>query len=218
MWYVKPPHLSVAVTAYAEVCDIENPIINHMLENIKTGRMRDPTGDPNTVKKQTKPTSNTNDNEKQPAKKKTKVEQEPKKKFDEHVAWTHFILPELESKDDEKQFIETTCTQFGYMLKDIESTDEYLSLLQEATNSPSFYGMLVSPSHGPTFHQFIESCDIKVATCDNLNSYIVLDDCRPLKQLMFDNLKEKKYELEGSDEEDEDDHDDDADNNETEEK
>lgn len=215
MWFVKAVHTALALPVFAQVCNIDNTYVQFMIDNVTTARMRDLNGDPNTVQKQSRSktgrdNNNNNTDNGKPAAKRAKKETSSAsstREYDEMITYTHFLLPKLNTKAEETDFIEKTCNSFGKTLKELESAETYLPLLMEAHQSDKFQKMLEAPENGPTYQQYIASCDIKLEECDNLNKFVVLDDTKPMKELQVTHFAEKEYELEDDSEptEDEDD-------------
>jgi hypothetical protein len=175
-WTLKPMHLCTCMRSYLPDFPVDNPEIQYALTNLDTLRMRDPNGGPNSVVCNV---SKKGGNE---------------RKFDEHVVFSHFILPDnIESECEETAYIQDTCAKIGEALKSIQSAPAYQSVLQHFV-SPRFWPMMTSPNSGPSFFEYVKDVKVNVIPLENMNTHAVLDDTKRLAELLLaHSTTSKKY-------------------------
>lgn len=177
MWCIKGEHVGVALNAYVGEFRQQFDIVDYALKHLKSGRMRDPSGDGNKVftKKWTSPTTNKS------------------RDFEVYLSWTHFLLPDtIRTQEQEDQFIESTCREIGTTMIEIMKTEFFAKCLEGATNKENMWRAISRPGIG--YLSFLQGAKVIVTKAENLNKHLVREDATTLVGLLYDhNRSAKKY-------------------------
>ena len=178
MWNVKAEHLVGTMPYYVDEFPHENPLIQFALKNLMKAVMRDLSAPSTKGKENTSKTTN-----------------KEKKQFKQYVAYTHINLPteDLESKDDEMNFLTNFCNDLGLALKQIQVQPAYLAVLENSVK-PKFWEYMEKPKSGMSFIEFVEAAKVKVEEAGLFVDHVIQDDSRNMTNLLWSNrLNKRKY-------------------------
>lgn len=175
-WFLKTPFHRLLKGWFIEN-ETEVSQINELFTNIALVKMRDPKKGPNDAL--TSPPTERNP-----------------KEYTQFVFWTHFTLPvrNLNSATQEQGFIEHLLVDAVRKLK-VEAKSHVFKSAAEMTYTPKQWESMNNPTaYGGTWDYYFSTCRTATKRCDNLNTFVVMDDVKLIKNYLFSNeLPEKKY-------------------------
>jgi hypothetical protein len=109
-------------------------------------------------------------------------------------SWANIPVGNFASATEEQEWIVKHLNVAWNHLRNAQRTALFMNVVKESM-SPSFFGaMLKKKDWQPNLPGFIHDSRVKVEQCDNLNSYLILEEVKSLQLFLFKNkLPEKKY-------------------------
>ena len=192
-WFMKPEHICVALRGYVAKFKQENKLVEEAIRNLDYGKRRDTKKGPEAAELhgwESRDGTRTNS-------------------YPLHVAHTYFTIPyeDLTSEAEEREIIENVATSLGETIRDIFLSPTFLPCFKAAVKHDGMWSAMMGTSYDSsspdeqrkkkktlTFVQYVKECKIRVKSCQNLNTHLVLRDTQDLVTQLFNSrLKGKKY-------------------------
>ena len=174
VWFFKSP-LHRVLKGYFASTPTDHSAVNEFFMNMSTVAQRDPNGG-------------------QEDKLKT-FNEAGDKEYVTLIFHSSFTLPvaNLNSADQEKQFIEMTITETMERLRHESKTPVFNMAMKQAFSPNMHNAMMKEDACGGNFSRFVKDYRVKIHHCPNLNKCVVLADVKTLKMVLFDSGTVKKY-------------------------
>jgi hypothetical protein len=185
-WFCKPDVMSLAISTYVSAFKQEDELVHEALKNMSFVKQRDPTKGSDTVK----------------VFEWTSPDKAKKQNFEQHVAFTHFTIPyeSIASDKDETDYLLEVSKTIGRTIKRIMQEAPFQECLEVCVRNEQMW-LKMNHKHpqrnpgGLSYLAYADACQIHTEMCSNLNTYVVLSDCKMLTTILFNSrLGKRKYE------------------------